>query len=101
MKGTLEGRVMVLENIISQDMPAIREYMKQGVELRVDGTTKLTQIKAACDASKDYQETCDIERERLRDRIETVEKKQSWATGVAAGVAAIVSFVGWGLGLKP
>jgi hypothetical protein len=102
MKGALEGRVMVLENIINRDIPAIREYMAKGVELRVENTKHLTEIKSACDASQKYQEECDIERLTLRNRVEKVEKKQTWASGIAAGIAGVISFIGWGLGyLKP
>lgn len=86
---------MVLERVINSDIPAIREYMKNGQELRVENTKHLAEIKASCDANQAYQLRCEDKQDTLDGRVATVEKKQTWQSGIAAGVAAVVSFIGW------
>lgn len=94
----LEGRVMVLESIINTDIPAIREYMKHGVELRVENTEKLGAIQAACDASQLYQERCDKDRVTLGDGVEKVKTRvtdlETWQSSQAAAVTMRSSIFG-------
>ena len=77
MKGTLEGRVMLLERIMNVDLPEIKEYMKKGVELRVENTEHLAEITASCKASAKYQTECDAERATIGTRVTKLETVNS------------------------
>jgi hypothetical protein len=103
----LEGRVMVLERIINDEIPLIRAYMQKGVELRVENTKHLTQIQAACDASQEYQERCDTEREKLGTRVgslETYRSNQAAAvtmrSSIVAGLVSAATLILGVVGIK-
>lgn len=92
MAEKLEGRVMVLEN----DMTAIRKYMERGVELRVENTQILTEIKTVCTNSQKYQERCDNERMELAEKVTVLE---TWRSNQAAAVTMRSSLVAGTFGL--
>ena len=97
MPANLEGRIMVLEQIVNEEIPLIKDYMKKGFELRLDATKQLANIQSAIIEGQSYQQRCDNDRAKLDTRVDAVERKQVWGQGAAAAIAFVVSGIAWAL----
>ena len=107
-----ERRVGVSEilqrlSVVETVLPRIEEYMKQGVELRVQNTQRLADIQASCDNSQRYQENCDTERRKLSSDVidlQTWRSNQNAAismrSAIMGGVAGFLTVLAAFLGLR-
>lgn len=96
---TIEGRVRTLESQVSimfGTVSRIEQYMKDGVELRVQNTRDITEIKGCVLDFRSYQKGCDTERGEHGKRIEGLEKDRAYSRGA---IATIIFVLGW-LGFK-
>ena len=91
-----------LDNI-QETVLSIKGYLERSATERTTHHTlvieRLTRSEGKMDSIADnmnkYQATCDADRKNIGERIEGVEKKQTWQNGWAAGVALVVSAGVW------
>lgn len=97
--GELKGSVDALKSTVD----TMKGYLERDASTRATNHTSLiervTRIEVGQTALKEttekYQETCTEDREAIEKRIDKVEKKQSYQSGMAAAIAMMVSAAAW------
>ena len=91
-----------LDNI-QETVLSIKGYLERSVTERTTHHTliieRLTRSEGKMDSIADnmnnYQATCDADRKDINGRVDIVEKKQTWQSGVAAAIAFVISGGAW------
>lgn len=97
--GELKGAVDALKST----MDTMKGYLERDATARTNNHSNLiervTRIEVGQQNLKEvtekYQVTCTTDRQDIEKRVYKVEKKQGYQSGVAAGIALMVSAAAW------
>lgn len=95
LKGTVEG--------LRSTLDTMKGYLERDAITRAANHTNLiervTRIEVGQQTLKEttekYQNACTADRQEIEGRVDKVEKKQTYQSGMAAAIAVIVSCVAW------